>query len=71
MQKLAKSTHDLHSKIKEKKLMKLEKQSHNKKLEDGEVEVKMRVIMEKFKHAEENVQVLKVSYKELQLLFFT
>ncbi|CDW74561.1 UNKNOWN [Stylonychia lemnae] len=54
MQKIAKSTQDLHQKIREKKLMKQEKQNHNKKVEDGEIECKLKAIMQKFKHAEEN-----------------
>lgn len=56
MHAVAKSTQDLHEKIREKKLQKLEKQSHNKQVEDGQVEVKLQQIMEKFRQAEQNVE---------------
>ena len=60
MQRIAKSTQDLHQSIKEKKLMKLEKQNHNKQLHEDETDKKLENIMKKFKQAEQNVEHLKV-----------
>lgn len=42
MNSMAKSTNDIHKKIKQKNMMKLEKQNQNKKNEDGEVEMKLK-----------------------------
>lgn len=42
MEKIVKSTTDLHEQIRSKKLMKLEKQSHNWKLEEGEAEARLK-----------------------------
>eukprot|EP00347_Sterkiella_histriomuscorum_P015532 403356677 len=68
MQNIAKSTQDLHKKIKEKKLSKLEKQNQNKQAEDGHVEQKLKQIMEKFRQAESNVELIrKEKEHEIQL----
>lgn len=36
--------------------MRFEKQNHNKQSEDGDNEVKMKMLMDKFRQAEKNVE---------------
>ena len=60
MERIAKSTADLHAQLHSKKLLRLEKQSQNKKLEDHEAEARLRQLMDKFRQAERNVEKQKV-----------
>ena len=62
MQNIAKSTADLHEKIKLKKLMKVEKLNNNRAQEEDQVEAKLKSIMAKFKQAESNVEQIRVTY---------
>lgn len=68
MQKIAKSTADLHEKIKEKKTVRAEKLNQNRAHEEDQVEAKLKSIMAKFKQAESNVEQIRVSQIMLELL---
>ena len=49
MQRIAKSTQDLHERLREKKIVKFEKQNNNKEKQENDAEKKLEILMRKFK----------------------